>query len=65
MVTQYITGDIRFDILTWFSQEDFAFIAEVKYVPDCRELGQTEDEAIEKVKRNLAKILSGKKIEGL
>ena len=38
--------DPQYQIITWFSQEDFAFIAQIRQVPQCIAQGQTEEEAL-------------------
>jgi len=49
MVTKVIIEDKAFDILIWFSQHDYAFIAEVEQLPACRGEGLTEEQAMERI----------------
>jgi predicted RNase H-like HicB family nuclease len=36
----------EYKIITWFSQEDHAFIGQVPQLPGCMADGHTEDEAV-------------------
>lgn len=44
---------VEFEIIVWFSLEDYAFIAEVPGNPALLAQGQTEDEAVAKLKQIL------------
>lgn len=47
--------DQPYQIITWFSQEDFAFIAQIRQAPQCIAQGQTEEEALYNLKTLIAK----------
>jgi predicted RNase H-like HicB family nuclease len=47
--------DQDYQIITWFSQEDFAFIAQISQVPQCIAQGQTEEEALFNLQLLIAK----------
>lgn len=51
MVTKVIVGQTAFDILIWFSQPDYVFIAEVMQLPTCRTEGLTQEQALENIQK--------------
>ena len=40
----------EYKIMTWFSQEDYAFIAQVPQLPGCMAHWDTEEEALENIR---------------
>jgi predicted RNase H-like HicB family nuclease len=40
----------KYKIITWFSQEDYAFIAQIPQLPGCMAHGDTEEEAMENIR---------------
>jgi len=40
----------EYKIITWFSQQDYAFIAQVPQLPGCMANGDTEEEALENIR---------------